>query len=472
MNANEYPADYLAPSLQEDLFEPAACEEKGDTEPRILCGMLTPVPTGFFISFVIACEGCFVLSNLLGPQSGAPSIIPGLDMRNPFHELQQGLLEAVGIADLFACVATMVGLWLTRKAMPRLLRRCMEVKQAQLSTSCLGLILGYRALLTVLVPFWFGFMIAYDPDQRQGLIVLVMAFYLAFNVYFVWVVLSVWMYALDESQELESRLQQQDADEKMKLLGQAYAAGYPPASSPSPLIMEASPVMFGFLPLERTVTVYIAVLCVACVWWFVHILLYDGSSGGWAFFTRLPPVNLTFWLEIFVYLLTAIFSLIMLATLAFRRDDGEGIEEPLRVRKRITVMTMLYFIVSLMRFAFFIPITGMAIAMQDLCGLYQHGLWDVSVGRHVNQPVHCTLADGTTLLAVLLTFLLDGYLVWGVLRLWQNLRAKYVIDTGLDLAIDKANQPPYGSGPCISGWGASARFSYGSSEPKPMFKTA
>lgn len=412
-----------------------------------------------------------MLANLLGTDSGAPSIMPGLDPKNPFADAQRGLLQAVGIADLAACLVTMTGTWLTRREMPKTLRRCMDIPQARLSTACLASVLTFRALLTVAIAPWFGFMMAFDHQrQHEGVQMFLMVSYITFSGYFVWVLVWILMYAVDESRALEQRLREQDKEERMDLLRQAHLAGYPSSTETPGMIMEASPVLFGCLPLERTVTVYIAIVCAACIWFFVRIFFFDGSGGGWAFFTRLPNVNVTFWLEFFLYILTVLFSFFVLHFLVVRREEAE-MESPLRARKRLTLMLLLYFVVSILRFALFIPVTGMAIVSEDICGLFSHALDDLSLTGYMS-PLHCTSGDSMTLLVVLAIILLDGYLIYGVLQLWQTVRAEYTIGCQAEAAL-KANSDFLIKGPIMGGWGGlGPRRGYGSADPRLSMRVA
>jgi len=419
-----------------------------------MCGLLTPMPAGFLISFLIAVEGCFVLANLFGTQSGASSILPGLQQDNPYRNVQLVLLEAVGIADLVACVALMVGLWLTRKYMPKLVRRFLDVTQVRVALCSVGLTLGFRAVLLVAVAPWLGFMMAFDNRNNGDIRVMLMVLYLALSTYIVWIIVNIFMDALEATQRLQERLTQMDAEERQNLLGQAYASGWPCPTEDMPKLMEVSPTLFGCLPLEPVVLLYMGATLVASVWWLVDNFLNGGGSGGWAFFTRLPQVKSTLTIEIFIYMMTIVASFLALGVMFFQSHRDR--DDPWRKHKRRTFTTLIYFVVSCMRFAFFFPVTGMAIAAKDVCSMYSRGLSDLSLNTYVIAPLHCSAEDFLTLLSVSVTFVLDAYLIWGVLKLWQTIRTEYVIGGQVEAASKALNNDPP-----MNGWGATQRFSYG-----------
>jgi len=119
-----------------------------------------------------------------------------------------------------------------------------------------------------------------------------------------------------------------------------------------------------------------------------------------------------------------------LAVLA-RQRQGDGGAQALNLHKRCTVVVLLYFLISVLRFAFFIPVTGMAFAAKDVCGLYGRGLADIALsgvwGYNPAATLHCGPGDLLVLAATLAVLLLDAYLVWGVLRLWHLYRAQYLL---------------------------------------------
>mmetsp|Transcript_51090 Transcript_51090/g.158274 ORF Transcript_51090/g.158274 Transcript_51090/m.158274 type:complete len:472 (-) Transcript_51090:118-1533(-) len=460
----QYAPNNFVPAFQgEDIFSPAKFDDDERDEPRIMCGMLTPQPAGFVISFLIACEGCFVLANLIGTQSGASSLLPGLHQKNPYRDVQLVLLEIVGIANLVACLAIMLGLWLSRKPMPKLLRKTLDISQVRIVGSALGFALIYRALLVVVVAPWFGFMMAFEDRRSSGLRLFLMVAYIAYSAYVLATLFQIVLNAVAECWKLQERLTRQDREERRNLIGQAYSVGWPCPTEPPPLISEATPTLFVCFPLEPMVIFYTGLMVLFCIVWFIHLFLTGGGGGGWAFFTRLPRVHSTLGLEFFVNVVTVLFSLLALSALLFKRQTVEQSDAPWRTRKRTIVTLLLYFIVSVMRFAFFFPITGMAIAAKDVCGLYTHSIQDLAVSTYVVPPLHCTGGDVWAVASVLVTFCLDAYFIWGVLKLWQISRAEFVV-----AGAEEAAQKALDKYPSMAGWGTAPKRGYGSAGLRPV----
>lgn len=444
---DQYSYGNFDPAVQEDVFTPAKYDDEESDGPRILCG-LTTTPSGLLVSFLFAVEGCFWLANLFAAPSGASSNLPGLHADNPYRNLQEELLQALGLADTAACVLILVGVYLTRNAIPKQVRRFLDVTQVRIASGSLGLALAFRTILLVSISPWFGFMMAYDNQMYNVLRYIFVVMYMAFIGATLWVLLSITMSSLDIAQKVEERLKREEAEERMNLLGQAYACGYPCPTEPPPLLMEDPPTLFGCLPLERTVTLYMVLVLVACIIWFVRLVLKGGSSGGgWALLTNLPSTGETKMLEIFLYGLTVLATLLTLSVIVIQRRELELTGNAWRMRKRITVTLLIYYIVSILRFAFFIPITGMAIAAKDVCRLYSHALQDLSITSYFVTPIHCVGDDLVALLLVLGTALLDGYMIFGgVLALWRTTRAQYTVDMAVETTAKQiAKSPAMGS---------------------------
>jgi len=461
--ADRYPSHSTAPVFREDIFEPAKFDDDEEhDEPAIMCGLLSAVPAGFTVSFFIAVEGCFILANLFGTQSGASSLLPGLHETNPYRHVELVVLEVVGIANLVACVAIMIGLWLTRSAMPRLFRRFLDISQVRLACASLSVALVYRAVLLVVLAPWLGFMMAFDDRAHSGLRLMLSVLYISVSAYMVWILVNIMMNALEASKRLQKRLKQQDAEERYSLLGQAYTLGWPDPADPPPLLTEASPALFGCLPLESVVLMYMWVVLVACVFWLVRLFVGGGGSGGWAFFVNLPQVRATLGLEVFLNLFVAMLSLVALSALLLQPDPHDS-ENPWRIRKRVTVTLLLYFIANALRFSLFFPITGLAIFAKDVCGLYSHALADMIFSRYpTSLPLHCSGEDVVALFMVLLTAVVDGYFIFGVYKLWQLHRAKMLIGSHFEAASKAMNKYP-----SMTGWGTVPGRNYGISQPCP-----
>lgn len=220
----------------------------------------------------------------------------------------------------------------------------------------------------------------------------------------------------------------QAAGERKLLLEHAHLAGYPNPADEMHQTIDHHPVLFGCLPLEQVVGAYTLAMLLACLWWLVNLFESGYSSGGWAFLTAPLEVNFTFWLEVCVYSITVAFSIFaVLAMIMNTNAHHYEEEEALKIQKRCTIVILVYFIASIMRFAFFIPITGMVVAAKNVCNFYMKMAANIALDRpkySIGAPLHCTQEDWLILAGTIGTLLLDAYLVWGVLRLWQTYRAE------------------------------------------------
>jgi len=421
----EYHGTFGSPYRREEKTQ--SWGDLDEEDPGVLCGFLAPYPAGYFICFLVASEGCFVLAGVLAYEEHAPHLIVGLDTAHPFHRLQQVLISALGFVDTFACMVGVVGLYFTRNVAPAILTATLGISQVMMSTLCIAFVLVWRALLAGLVAPWLGFMMAFEPSQEQESLQAVLGVtYIALNVYLVWVLASVVMAVLRQTMDSEEQIRQRDAQERYERLQLAHTMGYPDVNDMPPSV-GMNQVLLGCFPLEITVTTYIVLMCVLCFWWLLKLIFLGHSSGGWAFLTTTPHVSVTFWLEIFIYLLSVTFSVLALSAMVLR-NQRVGVQdgmEAMRVQKRCTIIMLIYLIISILRFAFFIPITGMVLVAQDICGLYVRGMSELGIASYANVPVHCSLGELTNLAIIAGTILWDGYLLCGVLWLWEAYRTEY-----------------------------------------------
>jgi len=192
---------------------------------------------------------------------------------------------------------------------------------------------------------------------------------------------------------------------------------------------EAETILF-FFPLEPAVLVYslgVGATSIVLLWSVCHTGL---TSGGWALLLPDSPSSI-FWMEIFMYAVSAPLALLAAASIVARRqlDFSLGSEESssddLLVAKRCAGLMLTFFVACAFRFSLCVPVTGMALATQDTCGLYLFGLQTTSLDKRMlraGTPLQCTASEAGILLVALITLLLDAALIVGVLSLWQRYR--------------------------------------------------
>jgi len=191
------------------------------------------------------------------------------------------------------------------------------------------------------------------------------------------------------------------------------------------------------LRLEPVVAIYAVCVAVTSIWLLVDLLRFKHAGQGWLFLSggEISIVS-TWWVEIFVYVFSAVTATVAAAAIlsnCIMRLRKDGPRSPWRAsfKRRITMLMLVFFVASALRFSLSLLITGIAVFARDLCGLHQllrhaTSLQDRSVDSPISRSVlpHCSASDVHQLLVAALVMIIDGYMVWACLLLWQRLRAQ------------------------------------------------
>jgi len=388
------------------------------------------LPAGYFISFLVALEGVMMLLNryVFDNTMQTPFLLDSLDDgHNPFSGVLKGLLMALAFGDIALAMGAVLGLYLATRAVPRWLRVPYWV-QTTVPGVTIGALLVWRLLVAVAAAPWVGVWLAFaPPDHDRVGVIVVSIVYIAVNVCIAWSLVPVVSAAARESREMQMHDAEAMEGERQALLARAQIPGYPE------VLLEDKPVLFGCVPLELTVGTYALFLCVGSLWCLVFLISEGRSVGGWAFLTGVPKVDVTLWLEVLIFAITFVFSLLALGTmLVYPRalnewEEEEDVQEDLASsRKRCAHVFLAYLVASVLRFALFIPTTGMALLAEDICGFYSRGVSQILTAAtpyRAGAPMRCG-HDWLGAISILLVFCVDAYLIVGSLRLWQRYRAQ------------------------------------------------
>jgi len=367
-------------------------------------------------------EGVFVLMDTTSPEESRAGLAVGLSRQNSFHRMEWVLLEALGVGDMATAGLGLVGLALASGlALPRGLAARREAAVG----GAVGALLAWRVLVTLSVVPWIGFMFVFEPlEYTRWTRVVAALLYIAFNMYLLQLLVAAYSTAKREGRIMEEEFCLGIGEDSRE----SFMAGSRSRSG-----LGESNVLFSCLPLDLAVASYCACLCVGCLYGLLNLLETGLSSGGWALFMH--PANVassTFWLEIFGFLTSVVVAAFaagaVLAHWRLEREAGEY-EEDLFVqrpaRKKCASLLLLFYIASTLRFALWVPVTGMALATRDICGVYVQGLAVVSLNGHSNplaSPDRCTVAEWGVLASAIILIALDAYLISGVYQLWQKYR--------------------------------------------------
>lgn len=214
------------------------------------------------------------------------------------------------------------------------------------------------------------------------------------------------------------------------------------------------PKLFGCLPLEPIVSFYALAVFVSSIVWIHGWETGQGLIAGWAW--GVPRERNTFWLEAIVYLSSLLLSIVALFAIYTHQEwreslrYGNGNQDShiaYDTVKQCTHAMLLYFLTNLARFALFFPITGMALISQDVCGIHVSGLGstDIFPSWHGGTSLWCH-GDGWWRLAFLpVACALDGYVLYGTYRLWEQYRAGYLLSKEDTRFTKKGEEYYYGA---------------------------
>lgn len=413
----EEPPGFLEPGRQveyhsEELEEPFSVDGYGAVKQSLL-GMLTPIPSGYLICAIIAVEGAFLVFDLNDPFGGATTSMTGVTRHNPWYSMQWLLLEVLSLGDLVAAGVGAVGLWLATHSLPLMLGK-LQRWDAVLSLSLVGALVAWRVLVTLAVVPWVGFMIAFEPAEYvRWTRILGAVIYLLFNLFLTVLLFSVFRAASDSNEHLQA--------ERQQLLQRAEELKGDRAS-------RKEVVLVGGLPLEGTVGLYILAVFTISLLLLWKVLSTKNSGAGWAFFSRFAQgATDTYIIEILAYVLSASFAFLAgCAVIVHRIMEGQHDKNTALLAKRCTALVLAFSLASLLRFAFFVPITGMALVSGNICGLYVRLMAALSLESRLAQgaALHCTVGDTATVGLMLIVLFVDAYFIRGVLQLWQRYRAR------------------------------------------------
>lgn len=432
-----YEDDYMPPS-QISLAQPYKAQpvinDLNDANEFLCCGLLSPLPAGYCVCFLALVEGLVILFDVMGVIDQDSGLFSGLDQRNPFAAFEWKLLGIMGTGDLVFALFGACGLWLSTNVMPFTVRY-FDLNHASICSTCINLFVVWRGIVAVIVAPWVGLMLAFEPDTYDKTqYVFWTVVYVAACVYVLWVLIFVARACIAESQLVQEFLRMQARDERQQLVERS-------RMNDVDITNPEDTEIFGCLPLEPTLAVYMLVLMLGHFMSLVYLLGSGRTLGGWAFLTQVPNVDMTYWLEALVYFFSSAFSLLGFCGIIFYRSamdsedevkqrmlqagsgqDAVGYSEDLelssKMRKRCAVFVLMYLIETICRFALFFPITGMVLLEKNVCGYYVRGLASVSIAKAASVPMHCTSQDVATVVLLTLVMLLDLYLVNGICRLW------------------------------------------------------
>lgn len=397
-----------------------------------LCGCFAPLPAGYVICLFILAEGLFFGANLIWDPFSL-----GLPNKDPFHDAESAVLGVLSLGDIIMASLGVLGLLMTARVLPLSLVE----NQSSLATQCVGGLLPWRALVTLLAAPYMGFVLAGSDDMYRASWIVGTLIYIAVNAYILWALFSVLHMARRKSEFIQQQLDlQTQAAGPTARERDPFAAQYrAPAAGDPNLQIDVSgsgeePSLFRCLPLELSVIVYILLVGVLSLCGFIFCLMTQKSFGGWAvIIPGAPSVGGTLYLEVVSYVFTFAMAVLALTAIAIHHgalNAGMDPEDAVAVRKRTHFSLMFYVVANILRFAIFIPITGMSLTAMDICSFWTHGVAYLASRRPFYQlslvPMHCSPLDALALVCVLALVALDAYLVYGTLRFWREHREAFL----------------------------------------------
>lgn len=418
-------------------------------EETHLCGVIPALPAGFIICLLTLAEGVFFGVNLIWDPFSL-----GLNPSSAFHIAQMAALGVLSIGDIFMALLAANGLMMSLRPAPFFF---LIKSQSRLATLSVGALLPWRALETLLVAPYFGISLAWADDVNRAAYVVGTLIYIAVNAYLLWVLVSLLPIVRRNSEEiqlpyLQYQAEWEEEDETDALISKVpmekvqpqyrspvagnYGQPYTQIQSDAAGPLEEEPRLLWCLPLGFVCFLYILAIAVISVWGFLFTLISRRSFGGWAIILPSgPTVGSAFQLclELVTYIFTFIFSLLAIAAMGVNRGPLTGIDNPeeaLALRKRTHFSLMFFFVANVLRFALFIPITGMNFASDDICGFWTHGVSYLGARRPFYQsslvPMHCSTLHAFLTIGVLLLMAVDAFFVWATMKLWHVHRAAFL----------------------------------------------
>lgn len=401
----------------------------------LVCG-IDPAAMGYLVCFLVLVEGVILVFHATGVIDHRNSMFSGLSNNNPFAGIQWTLLGVFGFGDIITAVLAGFGIWLSLRAMPVNWTKSVGFHEYHAGSAQLfvGVFLIFRALATLFVGPWVGIMLAFEPSDFDKVPYLFWTmFYLAFSIFTLWALVQVYRFVVAESERVQEELNREVATRRQLYISMASKGHH--------RLFEDGEQLFYCLPLELTLGVYAIVAALAFLVFFIQHVATGKTIGAWAFLLPSTPVDMTWWIEFVVYSVSFAFAMAALGGIighntALEQKEGaiqegqsggayynEELADAMRMERRSIFAVLIFFIFSLLRIAFFIPITGMTLITRDTCGIYVYALSSISVSRPGGSaPLHCSGSDFFALLVVLGFVAFDAYMTWGYLRLWREYR--------------------------------------------------
>jgi len=381
--------------------------DMGEEREAIVLGNFAAIPFGYMIILIVLIEGLVALHDFLANPKSHIFFDTHAIADAPFKVI----LGILGVADIFFGLAGALALWLL---WPQLL-----------TPLCC-----WRFIATVVLTPVLAVRLALEPPIFSLLAIFTWTtVYLAIHLCFLYVLSQVYQAVDLSSQFQQEEAQEQAAAARLALLRRCRGA---------PLPAEV-PRVFGLLPLEASIAFYMLITVVLSAWGLVVLIDAGHGTGAWAFVATSQKGRMTFWLEVLLFASGLCSGTVGLMAL-FGHRDARGNEEYLmafgfqgtpefrelsRAKKRGALGVLSYFVFSILRFSLFVPVTGMALMMADVCGMYVHGISNLSQvwAWPRAAPMHCSGFDLFTLLLTLNFCLLDAYLLLMTYKLWDHYQA-------------------------------------------------
>lgn len=202
--------------------------------------------------------------------------------------------------------------------------------------------------------------------------------------------------------------------------------------------------LFGCLPLEQGVTLYVLFIVAVQIFALFWTVIYGGAVGGWAILmTKLSEGKGLMIAETITYGFSIIAAVYALAGIISFHDGEDYLQargvytevanEVLAVKKRSAFALLVFHIINAARFCLFVPITGLALAWTNTCGVH------VAMLRSVDLPqaeaagttlaLNCSLGDAFGIVSVVAFFVLDAYFLCATFMLWGHFRSEGAVES-------------------------------------------
>lgn len=372
-----------------------------------VCGIAV-IPAAYLVCALMIFEGLFVLLH------GSFHLV----RVGPFKQSETGFLEFVAYVDIIVAIVGALGIWFGHNLLP-VGWRTISKFHSTIAMVGAGMLFGWRSLVCLCFPPWVGILLAFSPPPKATLWAFAVC-YLVLSLIVAYILLLAFRQVVSTSKRFQQHLDAQVLGERKQLLFNAHMARGDDFHADGEAMHEhdVEPHVFGVLPLAQSVTLYAIIMGIVCLWAFFHLAITGQTFGGWAFFAGTPVVNITFWLEIILYVLSLGFAIAGFLGAASFSGVGFVREEP------ATLCVLAFLVGSMARFALLFSVTGMDLLEKDTCGLYVHGLANIAYKSPSSAAsgfgLHCQPIDFLFLLGVVVFCIMDAHLIWATYELWHH----------------------------------------------------